>query len=77
MLPENAPTTVDHVVQVVYWASGFVMLGAQVFLAAPWRAQRERSPEQSPLMPAIVWAVVPALFLIGFGLFGRQTGLAR
>ncbi|MEO6026480.1 MAG: hypothetical protein ABIR79_06400 [Candidatus Binatia bacterium] len=65
--------TVDHVVHVVYWASGFVMLGAQVFLAAPWRERRERSA----LMPAVVWAVVPALFLIGFGLFGRQTGLAR
>ena len=73
MLPESAPTTVDHVVHVVYWASGFVMLGAQVVLAAPWRARRERTS----LMPAVVWAVVPALFLIGFGLFARHTGLAR
>jgi hypothetical protein len=72
MLPENAPTTVEYV-NVVYWAFGVVMLGAQVFLAAPWRERRERSP----LMPAVVWAVVPALFLIVFGVFGRQTGLGR
>ncbi len=72
MLPENAPTNVDHVVHVVYWASGFVLVGAQVLLASPWRARR-----RSPLMPEVVWAVVPVLFLIGFGFFGRHMGFVR
>lgn len=63
-LPENAAMQVDHVVHVVYWASGFVLLGAQVFLAS---ARRGRA-QHGPLMPEVVWAVVPALFLIGLGL---------
>jgi hypothetical protein len=64
--PENASTHADHVMHVVFWASSLALVALQVWLAL---ADREDSAV-GDVQLRMVWAIVPALFLVGLGLFG-------
>jgi len=72
-LPENVSTD-GGVFHLLYWSSAVAMLIAQALLSrgqCPARARAVRVRE-------LVWAIVPALMLLGFGVasFRSPTALA-
>ncbi len=69
--PENVSTD-GGVFRLLYWSSAVAMLVAQALLSrfgGPVLARSTRVRE-------IVWAVVPALLLLGFGLASHRTPTA-
>ena len=72
-LPENVSTD-SGVFHLLYWSSAVAMLIAQVLLSRVQRPARDRAVR----LRELVWAIVPALMLLGFGVasFRSPTALA-
>lgn len=72
-LPENVLTD-GGVFHLLYWSSAVAMLIAQALLSRGPRPARVRNVR----LREVVWAIVPALLLLGFGVvsFRSPTALA-
>jgi hypothetical protein len=71
--PENVLTD-GGVFHLLYWSSAVAMLIVQALLSRVQRPARVRSVR----LREVVWAIVPALLLLGFGIasFRSPTALA-